>query len=230
MSTGSRTESANMVWSAFRSSRVGRSSESKCSSHCGFEGLLVGAGAGRCFLSLMVSAPFSGRYRRSPIVLDGHAAGKCSVAATAAPNCLHESTSRPRRLLVSMQAGSNQGSQAPRPRAEHLRVRDQVVAELTALDSLDARFRDEDKRHEDQLREAHRGWPTDRVTDDRTPPQKRQCERAVIEERLSAGGDCARRSCRRHHRAGAPATGTTSSRREFSRSARPASAATQLGG
>src|SRR5687768_16935305 len=93
MSTGSRTESANVVWSAFRSSRVGRSWESKCSSHCGLEGLVVvqAPGAASQASSLV---PLLGGIAE-PDVLDGHAAGKCSVAATAAPGCLHESTSRP---------------------------------------------------------------------------------------------------------------------------------------
>ena len=58
MSTGSRMESMNTLWSALRSSRVGRSWESKCSCHCGFEDLVVGAGTERCFLSLIVRAPF----------------------------------------------------------------------------------------------------------------------------------------------------------------------------
>jgi hypothetical protein len=63
-----------MLWSALRSSRVGRSWESKCSCHCVFEGLAGGAGAGRCFLSL-ICCPFRA-ISQSPIVLGGHSFGK----------------------------------------------------------------------------------------------------------------------------------------------------------
>jgi len=66
MSTGSRMESRNTSWSAHRSSRFGRSWESKCSSkracHSGLDGWVVaslrgGAGDGCCFLSLTFVLP-----------------------------------------------------------------------------------------------------------------------------------------------------------------------------
>jgi hypothetical protein len=41
-------------------------------------------------------------------------------------------------------------------RAEHLRVRGQVAAELAALSTLGARFRDEDQQHDQDLRQAQR--------------------------------------------------------------------------
>ncbi len=41
-------------------------------------------------------------------------------------------------------------------RAEQLRVRNQIAAELAALDAVNTRFRDEDRQHERQLRQAQR--------------------------------------------------------------------------
>lgn len=72
-------------------------------------------------------------------------------------------------------------------RSEQLRVRDQVVAELTALEALDARCSDEDQQHERQLRQAQRDGSPGSVKDARTPREQRQAARATAEERLWAG-------------------------------------------
>lgn len=72
-------------------------------------------------------------------------------------------------------------------RGEQLRVRGQVVAELTALEAVESRFRAEDEQHEQQLRQAHRDGRPGSVEDRRTPPDQRQAERAAVEERLWAG-------------------------------------------
>jgi hypothetical protein len=72
-------------------------------------------------------------------------------------------------------------------RAEQLRVRDQVAAELDGLEDLGARFREEDKQHDRELRQAQRDGSPEAVEDRRTPPEERQAERAAIEERLWAG-------------------------------------------
>jgi hypothetical protein len=62
-----------------------------------------------------------------------------------------------------------------------------VVAELTALEALESRFRSEDKKHEQRLRQAHREGRPGSVEDRRTPVEQRQAERAAVEERLWAG-------------------------------------------
>ena len=72
-------------------------------------------------------------------------------------------------------------------RAEQLRVREQVVTELTAREALQARFRAEDKQHEERLRQAHREGRPDSVEDRRTAVEQRQAERKAIEENLWAG-------------------------------------------
>ncbi len=72
-------------------------------------------------------------------------------------------------------------------RSEHLRVRSQVAAELTALEALDQRFREEDKQHEHKLCQAHRDGDPASVEDRRTPSEQREGEREAIEERLWAG-------------------------------------------
>jgi hypothetical protein len=72
-------------------------------------------------------------------------------------------------------------------RAEHLRVREQVAAEQTALKAIDARFREEDRQHHLRLRQAHRQGRPGSVEDRRTPSEERRAERAQIEERLEAG-------------------------------------------
>ena len=72
-------------------------------------------------------------------------------------------------------------------RSEQLRVRNQIAAELAALDAVNARFRDEDRQHERQLRQAQRDGTPKAVEDRRTPPEQRQAERAEINERLWAG-------------------------------------------
>jgi hypothetical protein len=72
-------------------------------------------------------------------------------------------------------------------RHEHLRVRDQVVAELVSLEMLVASFREEDVRYDRELRQAHRDGDPMSVEDRRTPKEQRLAERASIEERLWNG-------------------------------------------
>jgi hypothetical protein len=72
-------------------------------------------------------------------------------------------------------------------RAEHLRIRGQVVAELEALVALHVRFREEDEQHKSKLRQAQRAGTVDAVDDDRTPLDQQQAERAAVEDRLWAG-------------------------------------------
>jgi hypothetical protein len=72
-------------------------------------------------------------------------------------------------------------------RAEHLRVRDQVVAELTALGALARRFDAEKQQHDNKLRQAQRDGRPEAVEDNRTPLEQHQAERAAVEERLWAG-------------------------------------------
>jgi hypothetical protein len=72
-------------------------------------------------------------------------------------------------------------------RAEQLRVRSQVAAELASLDASVARFRDEDQAHQKKLRQAQRDGHTGAVEDKRTPAEPRQAERKAIEERIWAG-------------------------------------------
>ena len=90
-------------------------------------------------------------------------------------------------------------------RSEQLRVRDQVAVELAALDAVNGRFREEDRQHERQLRQAHRDSRPGSVKDARTPREQRQAESAAIEERLWAGvmvlGEVVQESPPREHRA-----------------------------
>jgi hypothetical protein len=72
-------------------------------------------------------------------------------------------------------------------RAEHLRVRSQVAAGLDALSEVDARFRQEDARHDRNLLQAQRDGNPALAEDHRTPPEQRQAERKAIEERIWAG-------------------------------------------
>jgi hypothetical protein len=72
-------------------------------------------------------------------------------------------------------------------RAEHLRVRGQVVAELTALGALSERFAAEDREHDLALRQAQRQGTPDVMEDRRTSGDQRQAELEAIEERLWAG-------------------------------------------
>jgi hypothetical protein len=73
-------------------------------------------------------------------------------------------------------------------RAEHLRLRDQVASELTALEALDERVLREKREHDEKLRQATRtGDDPGSVEDRRTPPEQYEAERKAIEERLWAG-------------------------------------------
>jgi hypothetical protein len=72
-------------------------------------------------------------------------------------------------------------------RAEHLRIRQSVATELANLEELDQRFRDENERHAEALREAHRSGGGNGVEDRRMPPGQRARARAAVEERLWAG-------------------------------------------
>jgi hypothetical protein len=72
-------------------------------------------------------------------------------------------------------------------RAEHLRLRSQVAAELEALAALDADFRNEDQEHDRDLRQAQREGSPEAVADERTPLDQRQAKRASVQERLWAG-------------------------------------------
>jgi hypothetical protein len=72
-------------------------------------------------------------------------------------------------------------------RAEQLRLRDQVAADLDALHDLLTKFRLEDREHQERLLQAHRdGRPTS-AEDRRTPAGHRAAARTTIEERLWAG-------------------------------------------
>lgn len=68
-------------------------------------------------------------------------------------------------------------------RLEHLRVRNQIVAELVSLETLDASFRAEDAQYDCELRQAHRDGDPMSVKDGRTRREQRLAERASIEER-----------------------------------------------
>jgi hypothetical protein len=72
-------------------------------------------------------------------------------------------------------------------RAEQLRLRAQVAAEVHALENLVRKFSREDSEHNKRLREAQRAGTVDSVEDRRTPAEQRAAERGLIEERLWAG-------------------------------------------
>jgi hypothetical protein len=72
-------------------------------------------------------------------------------------------------------------------RAEQLRLRGQVAAELASLSASAARFHAEDEDHRAKLRQAHRDGDTAPVEDLRTPADARQAEARAIEERVWAG-------------------------------------------
>ncbi|MDQ3355907.1 MAG: hypothetical protein M3502_04170 [Actinomycetota bacterium] len=72
-------------------------------------------------------------------------------------------------------------------REEQLRLRRQVVADVEALGALDAKFKQEDAEHTEQLRQAHRDGSPASSEDRRTPVEQRGSERAAVEERLWAG-------------------------------------------
>lgn len=67
-------------------------------------------------------------------------------------------------------------------RAEHLRVRDRVVAESRAVAALEQRHRDEDAAYEAALRDSHR-YGEHSVEDRRTPQDQREAEHAKAIER-----------------------------------------------
>jgi hypothetical protein len=72
-------------------------------------------------------------------------------------------------------------------RAEQLRIRDQIVAELWSLETLLASFHEEDRAHDRELGQAHRDGDPMSVEDCRTPKEQRLAERAEVEERLWNG-------------------------------------------
>ncbi|MEA2393283.1 MAG: hypothetical protein QOJ82_1174 [Solirubrobacteraceae bacterium] len=65
-------------------------------------------------------------------------------------------------------------------------MRGQVAADLEALNAFTAKFRREDAKHQEALRQAYRdgnGTPKDR----RVPTDEREAQRAAVLERVFAG-------------------------------------------